>query len=76
MMDSTALMALVEWWRPETHTFHLLCGEVTVTLQDIAMILSLPIDAALAWLYHALCDGCSRTGPNANLRGCAYLLQV
>jgi hypothetical protein len=32
--------------------------------------------AAPAWLYHALCDGCSRMGPNANLGGCAYLLQV
>jgi hypothetical protein len=32
--------------------------------------------AALASLYHALCDGCSRTGRNANLRGCVYLLQV
>jgi hypothetical protein len=31
---------------------------------------------ALAWLYHALCNGCSRTGQNANLRGCTYLLQV
>jgi hypothetical protein len=32
--------------------------------------------AALAWLYRALCDGCSRTGLNANLEGCVYLLQV
>jgi hypothetical protein len=32
--------------------------------------------AALAWLYHALCDGYSRTGLNANLKGCVYLLQV
>jgi hypothetical protein len=32
--------------------------------------------AALSWLYHALCDGCSRTGENANLRGCTYLLQL
>jgi hypothetical protein len=32
--------------------------------------------AALAWLYHALCDGCSRTDANANLGGCVYLLQV
>jgi hypothetical protein len=46
MMDSTALMALVDRWRPETHTFHLPCGEITVTLQDIAMILGLPIDGA------------------------------
>jgi hypothetical protein len=32
--------------------------------------------AALAWLYRALYDGCSRMGQNANLRGCTYLLQV
>jgi hypothetical protein len=31
---------------------------------------------ALGWLYRALCDSCSRTGVNANLEGCAYLLQV
>jgi hypothetical protein len=45
MMDSTALMTLVDQWRPETHTFHLPCGETTVTLQDVAMILGLPIDS-------------------------------
>jgi hypothetical protein len=44
MMDSTALMALVDQWRPETHTFHLSRGETTVTLQDITMILGLPIN--------------------------------
>jgi hypothetical protein len=32
--------------------------------------------AALAWLYRVLCDCCSRSGVNANLRGCMYLLQV
>jgi len=183
-MDSAALSALVDRWRPETHTFHLPCGELTVTLQDIAMILGLPIDgtavcgplnpagwrdrvgelvgirppdvgpdetdkkptgvhsswlstnfngcpenvndgvvqryarawlwhmvagflfpdgsgntiswlllpilrlewdmiatyswgsATLAWLYRALCDACTRKGENANLGGCAFLLQV
>jgi hypothetical protein len=30
----------------------------------------------LACLYHALCDGCSRIGGNANLRGSTYLLQI
>jgi hypothetical protein len=44
MMDSTALTTLVDWWCPETHAFHLPCGETTVTLQDIAMILGLPIN--------------------------------
>jgi hypothetical protein len=44
LMDSAAMIALVERWRPETNTFHLECGETTVMLQDIAMILGLPID--------------------------------
>jgi hypothetical protein len=44
MFDNAALTALVDRWRPETHTFHLPCGELTVTLQDVAMILGLPVD--------------------------------
>jgi hypothetical protein len=46
MMDSTALMALVDRWRPETHTFHLLCGEIMVMLQNVTMIIGLSIDGA------------------------------
>ncbi|RYR32865.1 hypothetical protein Ahy_A10g047395 [Arachis hypogaea] len=34
--------ALMERWRPETHTFHLPIGECTVTLEDVAVILGLP----------------------------------
>ena len=34
----------VDRWHPETHTFHLPCGEMSVTLQDTAMILGLPIN--------------------------------
>jgi hypothetical protein len=44
LMDAVALMALVYRWCSETHTFHLPFGEITVTLQDVAMILGLPID--------------------------------
>ncbi|XP_040956180.1 protein MAIN-LIKE 2-like [Gossypium hirsutum] len=40
------LSALVERWRPETHTFHFLCGECTVTLEDVALQLGLPIDGS------------------------------
>ena len=32
--------------------------------------------AVLAWLYRQMCDGCRRTGRNANLGGCTYLLQI
>ena len=30
-------------WRPETHSFHLPCGEMTVTLQDSQKILGLSV---------------------------------
>jgi hypothetical protein len=32
LMDSAVLTALVDRWHPETHTFHLACGETTVML--------------------------------------------
>ncbi|XP_016732292.2 protein MAINTENANCE OF MERISTEMS-like [Gossypium hirsutum] len=41
------LFALVERWRPKTHTFHFPCGECTVTLEDVALQLGLPIDGSL-----------------------------
>ncbi|KAK1696530.1 hypothetical protein QYE76_013227 [Lolium multiflorum] len=42
-MNAAALTALVDRWRPETHTFHLRAEEMTLTLQDVFMILGLPI---------------------------------
>ncbi|KAG8496053.1 hypothetical protein CXB51_009279 [Gossypium anomalum] len=38
------ISALVERWRPETHTFHLPCGECTITLEDVTLQLGLPIN--------------------------------
>ena len=34
----------MERWRIETHTFHFPLGETTVTLEDVELILGLPID--------------------------------
>jgi hypothetical protein len=46
MMDGPALTSLVDRWRSKTHMFHLPSSETTMTLQDVAMILGLPIDDA------------------------------
>ena len=43
-VDHALITALVERWRPETHTFHLPFGETTVTLQDVNVLWGLPID--------------------------------
>ena len=44
MIDWLLITSLVERWRPETYTFHFPVGEMTITLQDVAIILGLRID--------------------------------
>ena len=41
--DTLIICLLLCRWRPETHTFHLPYGEMTVTLQDVQKILGLKI---------------------------------
>lgn len=43
MIDNSLITALVDRWRPETHTFHMPCGEMAPTLQDVSYLLGLPI---------------------------------
>jgi Plant mobile domain len=43
-LDASLLSALVDRWRPETHTFHMPCGEMAPTLQDVSYLLGLPLD--------------------------------
>ncbi|CAI0459641.1 unnamed protein product [Linum tenue] len=43
-MNNNLLKAMVERWRKETHTFHLMEGEMTITVKDIAMLTELLIN--------------------------------
>ena len=43
VLNKSLLTALVDRWRPETHTFHLPCGEMAPTLQDVSFLLGLPL---------------------------------
>ena len=48
MIDWPLITCLVERWWPETNTFHVPVGEMTITLRDVAIILGLRIDRPAA----------------------------
>jgi hypothetical protein len=55
--DTPLIAAFMDRWRPETHTFHLPVGEMTLSLEDAAMLGGLtcvgeamgPIDIPVTW---------------------------
>ena len=74
-LDHHLVTALVERWRPETHTFHLPEGECTVTLQDVALQTGLRIDGepVIGRVPYKWSDMCQellgRTPPDGALKG-------
>ncbi|KDP29895.1 hypothetical protein JCGZ_18464 [Jatropha curcas] len=61
-LDNPLISALVERWRRETNTFHFTVGEMTVTLQDVALLLGLAIDGKpVIGITHTTCSSiCER----------------
>jgi len=47
LIDHSLICAFVERWHEETSSFHLPFGEMTVTLDDMACLLHIPIDGML-----------------------------
>jgi hypothetical protein len=41
VFNATTITTIVDRWRLDTHSFHLPCDKMTVTLEDVAMILGL-----------------------------------
>ncbi|XP_052482491.1 serine/threonine-protein phosphatase 7 long form homolog [Gossypium raimondii] len=68
------LSALVERWRPETHTFHFPCGECTVTLEDVAVQLGLSVDGNPVTGLSSLTDpAAGTTHARCKRRRCAFV---
>ena len=43
-LDHKLINAFIERWRLETHSFHLSHGAMTITLQDVKVIMGMPIE--------------------------------
>lgn len=43
-LNNSLISALVERWRRETNTFHFPCGEMTITLDEVSLLLGLAVD--------------------------------
>ena len=55
-LDHALIMALVERWRPETHSFHLPHGEMTIMLQAMEVIMGVLVNGLPVMGYTKMTD--------------------
>ena len=60
--DRNLIEAIVERWHPETNTFHMPFGEMTITLDDVYYFTGLPV------------DGCPIQAPSLDPQGARLLI--
>ncbi|CAI0551846.1 unnamed protein product [Linum tenue] len=55
-IDEALILAFVERWQPDTNTFHLSFGEMTILLHDVQYLLQIPVEGRLMSWTSAQCD--------------------
>ncbi|KAF1866372.1 hypothetical protein Lal_00024382 [Lupinus albus] len=80
-IDPYLITALVERWRPETHTFHLPHGECTITLEDVSLqigvnVNGLPLAGPTYFDWNEICEELLGKVPSdeQDMRGCELKL--
>ncbi|KAF1899549.1 hypothetical protein Lal_00019677 [Lupinus albus] len=80
-IDLCLITALVERWRPETHTFHLPHGECTITLEDVSLqigvnVNNLPLAGPTYFDWNEICEELLGKVPSdkQDMRGCELKL--
>ncbi|KAF1874526.1 hypothetical protein Lal_00029953 [Lupinus albus] len=82
-IDPCLIIALVERWRPETHTFHLPHGECTITLEDVSLqigvnVNGLPLVGPTYFDWNEICEELLGKVPSdeQDMRGCELKLTL
>ncbi|CAN1225785.1 Protein MAIN-LIKE 2 [Linum grandiflorum] len=52
--DMELCTTLIDRWRPETNTFHMYHGEMTITLEDVAFLTGLPVDQHITFVLQLI----------------------